>query len=114
MKAANHISKYKTLSTEYLDSLKPSYTSQDYPIPKWIIFSQTLIKDGWVVRLYRAKTTFSKYLFISRDKKMLKIRFSNHKANKLKELANDCDFYVGVGNKGVITTEELLRTLLAK
>jgi hypothetical protein len=38
----------------------------------------------------------------------LKIRFSNHKANYSQEQNNDSDYYVGVGNNGVITTEQLI------
>jgi hypothetical protein len=96
------------LTIEYLVGLEPSYIKQGYPVPKWIQFSKTLLNDGWTIRLHRAKTTFSKYLYINKGELSLKIRFSNHKANRGAEDRNDSDYYVGVGNKGVITTEQLI------
>lgn len=102
------------LTVEYLVSLKPGYLTNGWPIPKWIQFAQILLGNGWSVDLYRSKTTLSKYLFISHGGKEYKIRFSNHKANKDNEDNMDCDFYVGVGNNGVITTEELIQIILKK
>lgn len=83
-----------------------------YPIPKWIIFCKEMIRRGWVVKLHAAKTTVSKYIYLEKGKYNIKVRFSNHKANKIKELNKDSDFYVGKGNKGVITTDQLLNKLL--
>ncbi len=104
----------KKLTLEYLENLKPSYTKQNYLVPKWIQFSEELIKNEWIVKLHRAKTTVSKYLYIFKNNLEYKIRFSNHKANKEKEFSNDCDFYVGIGNRGVITTEQLLEIIKKK
>jgi len=101
-----------SLSLEYLKSLEPRYTKQGYSVPKWIIFCKELIKNGWEVSLYRSKSTVSKYVFIKKDDKKYKVRFSNHKANRQKEDTGDCNFYVGVGNKGVITTEQLLEWII--
>lgn len=102
------------LDNDYLNRLKPSYLDKGFPIPKWIMFSQILIAHGWTVELIRSKTTFSKYLHVSIGEMAYKIRFSNHKANKAAENKMDCDFYVGVGNNGVITTEELIQIMLKK
>lgn len=113
-KTKNPRVKRQLLTIEYLVGLKPSYIKKGYPVPKWIQFSQILIGNGWTVELYRSKTTLSKYLYISCGGMEYKIRFSNHKANKAKEEMMDCDFYVGVGNQGVITTEELIEIILKK
>jgi hypothetical protein len=102
------------LTLEYLERLKPSYIAKNYPVPKWIQFSEELISDNWHVRLHRSKSTVSKYLYISKNNKNFKIRFSNHKPNKMKENNEDCDFYVGIGNRGVITTSEVLEILKSK
>lgn len=102
------------ISKEYLDSLKPAYKKGGWPVPKWIVFCEKMIDAGWKVSLYRAKTTVSKYIYIHKEKNVLKIRFSNHRANVFKELNGDCDFYVGIGNNGVITTEQLIDLLNKK
>lgn len=99
---------------EYLDLLKPSYLNKGYSIPKWIQFCETMLSHGWSVSLHRAKTTVSKYVYIRKGKKNLKIRFSNHRANRYKEQIDDCDYYVGVGNFGVITTEKVIEYILGK
>lgn len=101
----------KELTLEILEGIKPSYIKAGYNIPKWITFSEELLKDGWSVKLYRAKTTVSKYLHVIKEDREYKIRFSNHKPNKRMEETNDADFYVGVSNKGIITTESLLQKL---
>jgi hypothetical protein len=98
----------KKLTQEYLEDLKPYYERSGYSIPKWIIFSEKMLELGFKVDLHKAKTTVSKYIYITRGLKKYKIRFSNHKANRNAELSDDCDFYVGIGNRGTITTEYLI------
>jgi hypothetical protein len=98
----------KNLTQRYLDSQKPSYIKNGYPVPKWIIFSEKMLELGFIVSLHKAKSTYSKYIYLNKGLKKYKVRFSNHRANRGAELSNDCDFYVGVGNRGVITTEYLI------
>lgn len=104
----------RNLTIKFLNELKPKYLRSGYPIPKWMIFSETLIKRGWIVKMYAAKTTVSKYLYIRFKKMAYKIRFSDHKANKMAERNKDADFYIGRGNFGTITTGVLLRKLIKK
>jgi len=100
------------ITQEKLDSYKPRYLKGGYPVPKWIVFCEGALKLGFKVSLHRAHTTFSKYIFITgRDGATKKVRFSNHKAAYYKEVAGDCDYYVGVGHQGIITTEQLLDIL---
>jgi hypothetical protein len=101
----------KQLSLDYLNGLEPSYLTKGYSVPKWIKFCKEMLNTGWKVKLYRSKSTFSKYIHISKGETNLKIRFSNHKANINQEQKGDSDYYVGVGNNGVITTEQLIEKI---
>ena len=101
----------KEITLENIQNLKESYRG-NYSVPKWITFSEILLYGGWCVRLHRSRSTVSKYLYISKEDKEYKVRFSNHKAAFNKEASGDCDFYVGVGNNGVIRTEQLVAKLL--
>jgi len=83
-------------------------TSQKYGKAKWIIFAEELLKSGYKVSLYEAKTTVSKHLTVEKGNKKFKVRFSNHRPNMRKELENDCDYFVGVTNFQVHTTEDAL------
>jgi hypothetical protein len=102
------------LTIQYLNDLKPGYIKSGYEVPKWIQFSENMIRLGCVVELIRSKSTVSKYLYISRGNKNFKVRFSNHKPNKYMEREEDCDYYVGVRNKGCMTTEQVIEDLKTK
>ena len=101
----------KEITKQYLNNFIPTYHKKGYPTPKWIQFCIAMIDLGWSVKLYRAKTTYSKYVYIIKRNKSLKIRFSNHRASFNKEMSSDSDYYVGVGNNGIITTEELIEII---
>lgn len=102
------------LTLKYLEGKKPNYLEQGYPVPKWIQFSEQMIKQGWEVAVYPAKTTVSKYIYINKNETSLKICFSNHKANNEKETFKDCDYYVGIGNNEVMITERLIEIINQK
>lgn len=99
----------KKITNKYLtfDLLKQK-TSKKYGKQKWIIFAEELLHKGFKISLYEARRTFSKYLTVEKDGKYFKVRFSNHKPIKERELNNDCDFFVGVTNFKVTTTEDAL------
>lgn len=82
-----------------------------YPKQKWITFCEALISKGYKLWLYEAKSTVSKYITIGKDKRRFKVRFSNHKPNSYMEKVNDCDFYVGISNSKVTTTEDALKAV---
>lgn len=82
-----------------------------YPKQKWIEFCETLLAEGYVLSLYEAKYTASKYITIKKGKKSFKVRFSNHRPNWQKEQMNDCDFFVGVSNNTVTTTVQALEAV---
>lgn len=74
---------------------------------KWISFCEEMLSLGFVVELYEARQTRSKYCTImlpDNRGKQFKVRFSDHKPIYRRELAGDCDFFVGKTNTGVRTT----------
>lgn len=108
------ITPLRPIDQAYLDNLKPAYEKKGYNVPQWIRFCEAMLGLGLSVSLYRAKTTVSKYVHVAFPSGNVKVRFSNHRANKAKENLNDADYYVGVGNKYVLTTDELIQILTDK
>lgn len=76
---------------------------------KWIEFCEICMDSGFVVRLYEARKTYSKYITIEKEGKAFKVRFSNHKPIEARELRGDCDFFVGITNTGVRTTDHAIK-----
>lgn len=79
-----------------------------YQKQKRITFCEEMIARGFTLYLYEAKETWSKYITVSKGKISFKVRFSNHRPNKQKERAGDCDFFVGVNNGSIATTEQAI------
>ena len=98
----------QVVTDKLIDNFKKRYKNSRYSLPKWISFCETMLELGYEVSVYMSKTTFSKYVYVSNGKKTVKIRFSNHKPNYTKEIEKDSDFYVGVNNKVVTTTEQVI------
>lgn len=103
----------KELTQGYLNNIKPSYLNAGYPIPKWILFSETMLQNGYKVRLYRAQRTVSKYLYISNRNHKVKVRFSNHKPSTQQQRNEDSDFYVGISNGKCMRTGEVIPLVIA-
>jgi len=77
----------------------------------WVEFCEISIRRGFDVYLYEAKHTASKYITLFRNGRSFKVRFSNHRPIARRELAGDCDFFVGVTNLSVTTTGDALRAV---
>lgn len=93
----------------YLKKRADILANAGYVKPKWIGFCETMLAKGYVLTLYEARETFSKYITVSKSGfKPYKVRFSNHKAIYAREMNGDCDFFVGVGNLKVTTTEHAI------
>jgi hypothetical protein len=93
----------KKITQEFLDSrIHPIYGKA-----KWMLFCEELLPD-YDLYLYEARRTFSKYITVKRGDNSFKVRFSNHKPNLERELHKDCDFFVGVTNLGVTTTDKAI------
>ena len=100
----SNLEKYTPVTQELLNSK----VSRVYEPQKWILFCATLLPYVDSIKLYEAQTTVSKYILIQKGKATYKVRFSNHKPNRTKEKQNDCDFFVGVSNSKITTTQDAL------
>ncbi len=98
------------VNLNFLSSRAEMAMAKGYSKQKWIIFCEVLLAEGFVLRLYEARKTFSKYITVKRGKRGpdYKVRFSNHRPIKAREARKDCDFFVGVSNFGTTTTEQAL------
>lgn len=73
--------------------------------PKWISFCEEMLNLGYKVTVYEVDSTNSKYVRVyGAGDTSYQVRFSNHKPNRRRELAGDCDFFVGVTHTGTRTT----------
>lgn len=109
MKYTNNI----PIETETIERIKNNFVKNFYPISKWILFCEELIKLGLQGYVYQSKTTKSKYVYIKKNKKTYyKVRFSDHKAPLHKELYNDCDLFIGYRRTGkAINTQEAIEII---
>lgn len=89
------------------------YKKSPFPVAKYLLFCKGLVKLGLEVRLYEARKTNSKYVYAIKDEKVFKVRFSDHKPNRLKEISNspDCDFFVGRTHTGVRHTGHAMKAV---
>jgi len=85
-----------------------------FPKAKWIEFCETMAADGFRCWLYEARQTYSKYITVSNGTTDVKIRFSNHKPDKSRELNGDCDFFVGKTHTGTRTTRDAIDFVRSK
>jgi hypothetical protein len=95
----------RRISPDAIKQMIDRYPEQ-YPTPKYLLFIRNAIDAGLEVGLHRAVTTRSKYVFVYHGQQRYKVRFSDHKPAYEREQAGDCDFFVGVANKTVTTTEQ--------
>jgi len=87
----------------------------NYPMPKWGRFCIELLKRGYKVQLHPAKTTVSKYIYVTYKDQTVKVRFSNHKPAFQKQIHKDCDYYVGAIYGGAYSKmEEVMSKIILK
>ncbi len=96
----------KKIDLKYVNDLAKNYIEKNYSAPKWLQFSKYFILKGFEVYLAKSKSTVSKYIYVEDMENVFKVRFSNHKPNKNKEVAEDCNFFVGRTNLRTTTTEQ--------
>lgn len=97
------------LTPEYLEDRANGMVKAGYEVPKWIVFCQVMLRDGYGVTLYEARQTVSKYVTVSKPGLgKFKVRFSNHQPIKQRELCGDCDFFVGIANLRTTTTGQAI------
>jgi len=102
----------RPVSKKFLRARAAKATQQGYEVQKWIIFCNYLIFIGFSLFMYESKSTVSKYIYVRRGGRELKIRFSNHKPNYHKEDTGDCDFFVGVTHKGKTNYKDALNFVI--
>lgn len=95
----------------FLDARKQQAESKGFPEPKYIQFCRSVLDMKLRVHLHESKTTRSKYVTITSNKGKFKVRFSNHKPNKGAQEREDSNFYVGVSNGVVTTTDQALEAV---
>ena len=104
-----NIHKARNVRIELLNTWIETYDPR-YKPPKYYFFMKTMLEHGYQVKLYQAGV--SKYVFIIKNDIVYKIRFSNHRPIKEKELENDCDFYVGISHLQASKTEDIINKIL--
>ncbi len=97
------------VTKKLLDQRAKIVMDKGYSKQKWIEFCEQLLEEGYVCYLYEARQTFSKYITIKKKKVEVKVRFSNHRPIKSRELNNDCDFFVGITHTGIRTKDDALK-----
>ena len=96
------------VTLDFLKQRSDRAVASGYEKQKWVTFCETLIARGFHLSIYEARKTVSKYITVSKSGRHFKVRFSNHKPIKGRELSGDCDFFVGWTHTGKRTTEDAL------
>jgi hypothetical protein len=102
------------IDAQYLADRAIALERAGYPKSKWIGFCELMLTYDLTVELYEARQTVSKYVTLTNGNgRRYKVRFSNHRPIHARELGGDCDFFVGVTNLRVTTTEHAVAAALA-
>lgn len=97
----------------FLEAKKKKLSAGGWPVSKWIQFCEAMLNDGYHLTVMEAWTTKSKYIYVTNsnrapNRRLYKVRFSNHKPNPRTQEAMDSDFYVGVSHGQVTRTEDAI------
>jgi hypothetical protein len=111
MMAKYHKATHEIVDRRMVGKRKAAMIGMGYSIPKYLTFCETLLDAGYEIELYEARQTASKYITVRQGGKSFMVRFSNHKPILAREVRGDCDFFVGVTNLGVTTTDDALRAV---
>jgi hypothetical protein len=105
---------HMVVTPQFLAARAERSTSRGYTKQKWVEFCETLLSEGYSLKIYEARRTVSKYITVSRKgRASFKVRFSNHRPIADREDRGDCDFFVGVTNRTVTTTAQALDAVRA-
>ncbi len=87
--------------------------SGKYGINQWVRFCRDLMHRGYVLSMYQAQSTVSKYITVHGcNDDYYTVRFSNHKPNRTRELRGDCDFFCGKTHTGTRNTNDAIQAVL--
>jgi len=98
--------------TNITKSMINGYSKKRRYKPKWIRFCRIFLIKDYKVEVCLSKLKSSKYIFLIKNEKKLKLRFSDHKPSKKQEDDRDSDVYVGPSNYGNIKTKEAVNIAL--
>lgn len=102
------------VTPQFLAARAERSMSRGYAKQKWVEFCETLLSEGYGLRIYEARRTVSKCITVMRKgHRSFKVRFSNHRPIAEREDNGDCDFFVGVTNRTVTTTAQALDAVRA-
>lgn len=96
------------ITREDIQTMASTAASRGHDLPKWVLYGSAMLRAGLTVKVYKAETTVSKYIYVSDGKTTIKVRFSNHNPNPSR--ARDVDIVIG----GKITTEDAKRITLQR
>lgn len=99
------------ITAEFLEERVSRVVAAGYAKQKWIMFCEQMLQRGYSLSIYEARRTVSKYITVKKGKRTFRVRFSNHKPIKNRELAQDCNFFVGWTHTGVRTTEQAIEAV---
>lgn len=105
-KRKNKKARNLVVTTEFLKQRADRCIGAGYKKQQWVSFCEIMLSKGFTCTIYEAKETYSKYITVGLYNQTFKVRFSNHKPIAHREENGDCDFFVGVTNKGVQTTAQ--------
>lgn len=98
------------VTTDYLVQRTARTVAAGYDKPKWIVFCERMLAEGYLVELREAQESVSKYITVWNGSTKFCVRFSNHGAHRL---PNDpCDFFVGKNSFGTTNTEQAIKATL--
>jgi hypothetical protein len=89
--------KGQQLTQAMLEARIAGYPTEEYGLPKWLLFCRLMLKQGFTLNLYEARRTFSKYITVSKPgsgRHSFRVRFSNHKPIPEREARGDCDLTI--------------------
>lgn len=104
----------KLLTRDYLLNRAQGLIAAGFPKSKWIYFCEEMMRLDFTVELYEARQTKSKYCTVRKQgdwSKSFKVRFSDHKPIHYREMAGDCDFFVGVTHTGTRNTHDAINAV---
>lgn len=106
---------HRRINQDFLDNRVAQAEAKGFGKAKWIEFCEAMMAEGYYLKLYEARKTVSKYITVIKPddpSHRYKVRFSNHRPIKHREVSGDCDFFVDVTNLGVTTTEQAIKATL--
>lgn len=114
MSKKNRKATNKPITMDYLKGRAEGLASAGYPKSKWIYFCEELLRLGFAAELYEARQTKSKYITVRQEgdwSRSFKVRFSDHKPIHYREMAGDCDFFVGHTHTGIRNTHDAINAV---